>query len=221
LRFIRGVEIEIEFKPGEFHLLGLDFPPEAPGLALKLETLRDKRVERNHLIIEKFQADGYPVSYEELMEVAGNAQVGRPHIAELLTRKKIVKTKQVAFNKFLAKGRPYYFPKAAFSLEESVDFIHAAGALAFVAHPMSLFVSWTRITELFETWKAVGIDGIEAWHPTARLAECTRLERMAQERGFRVSAGSDYHGSLRPERKLGLTAGDRKIDDSFLKALER
>jgi predicted metal-dependent phosphoesterase TrpH len=221
IRFIRGVEIEVEFNPGEFHLLGLDFPALAPGLAEILGVIAKKRETRNRTIVERLSAAGHELRYEELLETAGSSMVGRPHIAELLVRKRIARTRQQAFDRFIGKGKPFWEPKAAITLEEGVDLIHKAGGLAFVAHPMSLFVSWKRLRELFPAWKEIGVDGIEAWHPTARKAECERLEDLAEVHGFRVSAGSDFHGAIRPDRKLGLTAGNREIDDRFLVALER
>ena len=85
-----------------------------------------------------------------------------------------------------------------------------------VAHPLSLFVSWGRLGSLMDEWKELGIDGIEAFHPTAKLGQCKRVEQMARERGFRVTAGSDFHGAIRPDRKLGRTAGNLVIGDEYL-----
>ncbi len=221
IRFIRGVELEVDFNPGEFHLLGLDFPREAPGLAEALVDVAKKRETRNRTIVERLGAAGHPLSYDELLESAGSSMVGRPHIAELLVRKRVVRTRQQAFDRFLGKGKPFWEPKAAITLEEGVALVHRAGGLAVVAHPMSLFVSWKRLRELFPQWKEVGVDGIEAWHPTARKAECERLEALALEHGFRVTAGSDFHGAIRPDRKLGITAGNKEIADRFLAALDR
>lgn len=221
LRFVRGIEIEIAFEPGEFHLLGLDLGRDCPELAAAARRLAASREERNRAVVELFRADGVDIGYDELRELAGTGMIGRPHIAELLVRKRVVKRKQEAFDKYLAKGRPYYLRKACVELSEAIRIVHAAGGLAFVAHPMSLFASWKRLRALFEEWKALGIDGIEAWHPTARLVDCERLDAMAKEFGFRISAGSDFHGDNRPDRRLGRTAGTRPIDDSYLSCLER
>ncbi len=221
LRLVRGVEIEVDFSPGEFHLLGLDLPESVPELEKALDGLALKREERNRAILDELAAAGYPVSYDELLAQAGSAMIGRPHIAALLASKRIIRTRQQAFDRFIGKGRPFYRPKAAIQLEEAVELIHASGGLAIVAHPMSLFVSWKHLKELFPAWKEIGLDGIEAWHPTARRSECVRLEAMARDLGFRVTAGSDFHGDLRPERRLGMYAPGMPIQDSYLHALER
>ena len=64
--------------------------------------------------------------------------------------------------------------------------------------------------------KERGIVGLEAYHPGARVGSCIRLEELARELGFIVTAGSDYHGeAVRADRKIGHTCGGRKIDDRF------
>jgi hypothetical protein len=67
----------------------------------------------------------------------------------------------------------------------------------------------------------MGLDGIEAWHPTARPGACKRLDDLGRSLGLCITAGSDFHGSARPERRLGHTSGDRKIEDRFLEGLSR
>jgi hypothetical protein len=231
-RLIRGVEIEIAFEPGEFHLLGLDLAPlfgadgapAGPGAAAllaALERLGEARDERNRHIIENLRDSGIAVTMEELGEAAGDSRPGRPHIASLLVAHKAAKNRQDAFSRFLAKGRPFYEAKECMPLEEAMALVMGAGGLAIVAHPLSLFVSWTRLAGIMDSWKELGIDGIEAWHPAAKVGQCRRLEKMGRDRGFRITAGSDFHGSIRPERKLGKTAGGIEIADSYLDELSR
>lgn len=229
-RLIRGVEIEIAFSPGEFHLLGLDLagPDRAAAhaegvarLAEALEGLGRARDDRNRKILGRINAAGIEATMEELGALAGGSRPGRPHIASLLVARHAAKNRQDAFSRFLAKGRLFYEPKETLELPEAIALVKAAGGLAVVAHPYSLFVSKTRLASLMDEWKELGVDGIEAYHPTAKLGQCRRLEKMARERNFRVTAGSDYHGSIRPERRLGRTAGGIVIEDSYLGELER
>jgi hypothetical protein len=213
---IRGVEIEIRFEPGEFHMLGLRLEDLGGELAEVLATLSASRDVRNRRILEKMGDAGFPASMEELRAVAGEGAAGRPHIAALLVERKAVHTRQEAFDKYLGKGRPFYAPKECLELGEAMRVVREAGGLAIVAHPLSLFVSWGRLGSLMDEWKELGIDGIEAFHPTAKLGQCKRVEKMARERGFRVTAGSDFHGAIRPDRKLGRTAGNLVIGDEYL-----
>ncbi len=221
LRFVPGIEIEIAFEPGEFHLLGLDLVDVGDALREAARSLALSREDRNRAVVDMLRADGVDIEYEALRQQAGTGMLGRPHIAQFLVEKRVVKNKQAAFDRYLAKGRPYYLRKACLELGDAVRIVHESGGLAFVAHPMSLFASWTRFRSLFVEWKELGVDGLEAWHPTARLVDCRRLDVLAREAGFRVSAGSDYHGAVRPDRRLGHTAGDRPIADEFLSCLSR
>jgi len=216
LRVIRGVEIEIAFDPGEFHLLGLRLEDLGGELAEVLARLAKAREARNKRILDKMGEAGFSASMDELRAVAGEGAAGRPHIAALLVERKAVRTKQEAFDKYLGKGRPFYSPKDCLELGEATRVVKESGGLAVIAHPMSLFVSWGRLGSLMDEWKELGIDGIEAYHPTAKLGQCRRLEKMARERGFRITAGSDFHGAVRPDRKLGRTAGDLVIGDEYL-----
>ncbi|MBN2875899.1 MAG: PHP domain-containing protein [Spirochaetales bacterium] len=221
IRFIPGIEIEIAFEPGEFHLLGLDLKDVGPPMVQLAARLATAREDRNLSMVELLRADGVDIDYGELRKIAGTGMIGRPHLAAALVARRVVRNKQAAFDRYLAKGRPYYVRKACVELEEALRVVHESGGLAFVAHPMSLFASWKRLAALFAEWKELGVDGIEAWHPTARLVECQRLNAMAGQFGFRVSAGSDYHGAPRPDRRLGHTVAGRPIGDEFLAVLER
>lgn len=221
LRFVPGVEIEIAFGPGEFHLLGLDLRQLREPLIQAASELAGSRENRNVQVFQLLKTAGIDLDYHELREQVGTGMIGRPHIAELLVKKRVVKSKQEAFDRYLAKGRPFFVQKACLELPRALELIKDSNGLAIVAHPLSLFVSWTRMRSLMAEWKELGMDGIEAWHPTARVVDCQRLETLGKEFGLRITGGSDYHGPSRPERRLGHTAGDRPIPDSFLAALER
>lgn len=221
IRFIRGVEIEIKWHPGEFHLLGLDLGDVTPELSRALDSLAATRLERNLAIVQGLRDDGYDISMDDVRAVTSSVMLGRPHIADALIMKKIVRTRQQAFLKFLAKGRQYYQPKACIELTDAIRMIKESGGLAIVAHPLSLFVSFGHLQDEFARWKELGIDGIEAWHPAAKKGQCERLELLGNRFSFRVTAGSDYHGDPRADRRLGHSAGKIKIDDRYLASLER
>jgi len=66
----------------------------------------------------------------------------------------------------------------------------------------------------------MGIDGIEAYHSKAKPQQARKLEELAQKNRLIVTAGSDFHGQARPERKLGrTTTKGKKIQDRFLEEL--
>jgi predicted metal-dependent phosphoesterase TrpH len=219
LRFIPGVELEIargKESTGEFHLLGLGIKnPEAEFLAA-LEELALARNIRNQEIIEKMNKAGISVSYNEVSSFGGGASIGRPHFAAFLVSRKFVKNREQAFLRYLGRGRPFFIPKAGLQFERAVDIIRKSGGIAVLAHPMSLYTSWGKLPELLKNLKERGLDGLEAWYPTAKVSSCKRLEELGRNLGLCVTAGSDFHGEARPDRKLGISAGKKKIDGSLL-----
>ncbi|MDR0403094.1 MAG: PHP domain-containing protein [Treponema sp.] len=153
---------------------------------------------------------------EKGLPAHGPVLVGRPHFGAFLIKKKIVKNQEQAFKRYLGKNRPFYVPKEGLVFSDAVEMIHESGGIAVLAHPMSLYVAWGRLPSLLGRLGELGLDGIEAWHPTAKPGVCGRLDKLARSFHLYVTAGSDFHGSARPERRLGYTAGNRIIEDVFL-----
>jgi len=219
IHFISGIEIGINWEPGDFHILGLGICSENKPLLKVISELAIIRENRNHKIIELMQKDEINVSYEEILAISGTPFIGRPHFARLLINKGIVKNQEQAFSRYLGKGRPFYVPKEGLELCCAIDTIKNSGGIAILAHPMSLYVSWGRLPELIKDFKNKGLDGIEAWHPTAKVRSCKRLETLGKSLELFITAGSDFHGETRPDRKLGITAGNKRIDESILSAI--
>ena len=224
LEFIPGIEIEIDFEPGEFHLLGYGIDEAAPSLVEAVERLGRARQERNLAIIERIMEAKLPLDFSRIEALFRTSYLGRPHLADLLVEAHCAHSRQDAFDRYLGKGKPFYIKKACLPLEEAISVIREAGGVAVIAHPYSLFVSKVMLGELFDQWKEMGIEGIEAYHPTAKYGQCAILERMARQREMFVTAGSDFHGKMRPECGLGRTSGNMPIDirfrDELVAALE-
>jgi predicted metal-dependent phosphoesterase TrpH len=214
LKFVAGVEIEIAFNPGEFHLLGLGIEPESGPLQRSMAELAIARAERNEKIAREIRLTGIEIDLDEISLQSGSSYIGRPHLADFLVKAKAAKDRQDAFNRFLKKGKPFYWPKECLDLDIAIEVIKKARGLPVVAHPYSLFVSKTRLASYMDEWKEMGIEGIEAYHPAAKPGQCKILEDMAVKRGFLITAGSDFHGKGRPDCGLGRTSGCVPIPDS-------
>ena len=214
ITFVPGTELNINFPTGEFHLLGLGFKKISPSLEELLTELVKNREIRNIQIIEKMRETGLDITLEEMYADFPDTVLGRPHFAAELVKKKLVKTRQQAFDRYLAKGRPWYVQRVGSNLDEAIIAIKESGGVPVIAHPMSLYLSWGKLPDTLQNFYERGVMGLEAFHPGARVTECLRLEELAQKIGFFVTAGSDFHGEkIRADRKLGHTCGGRKIED--------
>ena len=72
---------------------------------------------------------------DRVFEIAGEASVGRPHVAQALLEAGYIKSMPEAFEKWLAYGGPGDVPRDKLSPEDAIGLIHAVGGLAVVAHP--------------------------------------------------------------------------------------
>ncbi|GMO30701.1 MAG: PHP domain-containing protein [Termitinemataceae bacterium] len=205
----------------EFHLLGLDITAPSPDFLLMMNELKVMRHIRNVKIIEKMREMGMDANFDHLQSISdGTRCIGRPHFAKYLVELNVVKTIQRAFDKFLKQGMPLYSQKESVSLQRALKCIKESGAKAILAHPSSLYVSWNRLPSILEGLKAQGLDGIEAYHPLLTKNGAQRMEALGKSLQMRITAGSDFHGSVRNDRKLGHTSSGLKIDDRFLAALD-
>ena len=214
--FVPGIELEIQWPTGEFHLLGLGLSNPSKSLHGIIAFLGKARNSRNEEIVKKMQNLGFNFTIEEIKDTFNTISLGRPHIAEFLVMQGIVKTKQEAFDKYLARNKPMYAPRVGANLDEAVVAIKESGGVPVIAHPLSLYVSWGKIEPVLQELFDRGVEGLEAWHPGARVGEAKRLEEMAKKIGFFITAGSDFHGEkVRADRKIGRTSGGSKIEDRF------
>ena len=219
LVLVPGVELEIACDTGEFHLLGLGLDGDLAALEETLARVRRDRQDRNVRLAARLSDGGIPVTMEELVAISGGGIVSRAHFARLLVRKGVVKRTDDAFKRYLAKGKPFYEPRRTLDLAEAVRLIRRAGGIASAAHPLSLGLVGPALRQFLAHARDAGVAGIEAWHPSASVRDCRRLERLAVSLGMAVTAGSDFHGLNIPQRRLGHTAGGLPIDDRFLAVL--
>ncbi|WP_024466879.1 PHP domain-containing protein [Treponema pedis] len=218
--FIRGIEISINWQPGEFHLLGLDLRKPSRELDKLLKKLQSERENRNFLIAEKLRGEGFNITYEKVKEFAGGkGGVGRPHFAAYMEAHKMVKNMQKAFDRYLGKHCPCFVEKQNAVFEEAVSAIDSSGGIPVLAHPMSLYLSWAHLPKAIENLKERGLIGIEAWNASTRYNDCKRLEALADKLNMPITAGSDFHGTIRKDRKLGFTSGGIKIENRFYENL--
>lgn len=213
---VPGIELNITFPTGEFHLLGLGIKTPSPALINIVENVIKNRNDRNAQIIEKMNEDGVPLTQEELQADFPATVIGRPHFAAELVKHGVVKTRQQAFDQYLARGRKWYVPRVCTNLDEAIVALRESGAVPVIAHPMSLYLSWGRLPDFLKDCYEKGVMGIEAFHPGARVTECLRLEELGRKIGFIITAGSDFHGEkIRSDRRLGHTCGGKKIEDKY------
>ncbi len=212
IAFLPGVEISAEFQPGTLHILGYGMDAADERLRRSLSEIQRWRRERNPKIVERLRALGLEVTLEEVAARAGGDLVGRPHFAQTLLDKGYVKSRQEAFDLYLAKGRPAYVDKVRLSAEESIALVRDAGGVAVLAHPLQLKLGDGEALEAFvKSLADRGLQGVECYYRNHTEGEEARFLALAKKYGLLVTGGSDFHGANRPAIRLGTGEGRLRV----------
>jgi 3',5'-nucleoside bisphosphate phosphatase len=214
INIIPGVELSVEHVSGqEIHMLayGIDWLDEK--LNRKLVSLQNSRAVRAREIVVKLQNMGFDLDYDDVASVAEEASVGRPHIAQAMVDKGFIQKPDDAFREYIGWAGPAYVKKVILSPENAIDMISEAGGVAVHAHP-GIFGNDDLIPELV----GAGMAGIECFHPFHKETHYRHYFELCRKYDLLVTGGSDFHGTNRPEVKIGrVSVTERAVDNLLAK----
>ncbi len=220
MKFIPGIEISADFSPGTMHMLGYYVDADDSVLKQKLSWLREGRDRRNTLILQMLEKQGYPVEMRELEVYAKGESVGRPHIARAMVAKGYVGNEEEAFNRFLAKGGPAYANKERMNPTRAMELVIGAGGLPVLAHPQTLDLNSTELTDLLAELKEAGLAGVETYYFSHSEEEMFLYKHIADDLDLIVTGGTDYHGPGFKGIELGRGLGGMMVPDEVVDCLE-
>ena len=197
LQLALGSEISCLTNDGvSVHMLGLLFDPEHEEMQRVLEETRDGRLPRMRKMIEKMRAEGMDISIKDVEQaMPTGATMGRPHLADALVAKKIVKSRDEAFVDLLHNESRFYVSHAAPTPVEAIALIRRAGGVAVIAHPFASHRGQILKPEDFSELVAAGLNGIEVDHRDQNPDERAMLRTIAHELDLVITGSSDYHGT--------------------------
>ncbi len=222
IEVVAGVEINLFHDQMTVDLLGY-FPgglPSGEPLSTALAELRQARDVRNAQILERLRELGYPVSAEELADIAGSGAVGRPHIGEALRRHGHVESITEAFQRFLARGAPAWVDRLRLSLREAVRLVARADGIAVIAHPGIIRTDAEGLARLVGEARRCGVDGLECFYPEHDEKTVARCLVLAATNDLVPTGGSDFHGETKPDVRLGQANAGRPVPDAVLAGLK-
>jgi len=197
LKLVLGSEISCLTNDGvSVHMLGLLFDPEHEEMQRVLEETRDGRLPRMRKMIEKMRAEGIDISIQDVeLAMPAGATMGRPHLADALVAKKIVKSRDEAFLDLLHNESRFYVSHAAPTPVEAISLIRRAGGVAVIAHPFASHRGQILKSEDFSELVVAGLNGIEVDHRDQNPDERAMLRTIAQDLDLVITGSSDYHGT--------------------------
>ncbi len=197
LKLVLGSEISCLTSDGiSVHMLGLLFDPSHLEMQQVLEETRDGRLPRMRKMIEKMRAEGMDISIEDVHNAMPvGATMGRPHLADALVAKKIVKSRDEAFIDLLHNESRFYVSHAAPTPVEAIALIKRAGGVAVIAHPFASLRGEILNSDNFADLVQAGLDGIEVDHRDQNPDEREMLRSIAKDLNLAITGSSDYHGT--------------------------
>lgn len=217
VQVIGGVEFSsyLETLDCTMHILGLGIDHRQKHMRERILWMREKRKERNDRMLDIFRRMGISLTKEELQVYPGQEYIGKPNIARALVKRGYAASVAQVFRseRLLASPQLKIVRRDRVTAAEAIDLIHGAGGMAVLAHPYKVF--WEgrispagrqfddpahlayreKMTVILDKLVALGLDGMECFYSSHGREETEYLCRLAQQRGLRITAGSDYHGS--------------------------
>ena len=197
LSLVPGAEISCQTDDGiSVHMLGLLFDLNNADLISTMEKTRENRHSRMQRIIQRINEAGIDISMQDVLaELSDGATLGRPHLADALIKKGVVKSRDEAFSEMLHNKSKYYVAHYSPKPVDAIKLIKAAGGVAIIAHPMASHRGRTISYETFGDLIAAGLDGIEVDHRDHTPDEKSALIKLASENNLIMTGASDYHGN--------------------------
>lgn len=212
IRLLPGVEFSSIFRETSIHILGYGFSLKSLPLRTFCQRHLERRKNRNQAILERLKKEGMAVSEHELADAKPldashrHHTPGRPHIALAMVKKGYVKTIQEAFYKYLGEKGTCYVPGEPFSIEETIEIIHQSGGIAIIAHPHLI-----EKRSIKKQLLSMAFDGLEAYYAKFPPWEEKKWVQIAEEKGWLITGGSDFHGEHKPYITLGCAWVNEEI----------
>ena len=203
IKIIKGIELSSQWNNMGVHIVGLNIDIHSTAITAAVKHQTQLRIERVKTIAKKLLQRGFPDITQGAMILAGDGQVGRPHIAQHMVDEGLVSSLGQAFNKYLGAGKVGDISSVWPDLECVVEWINAAGGVAVLAHPSRYKMTRTKRRRLMADFSDAGGQAIEVCAGNQMPGVAEEKAAVCDEFGFHASVGSDFHNPDYKWVKLG------------------
>jgi 3',5'-nucleoside bisphosphate phosphatase len=209
MTFVPGMELSARHEWRSVHLLAYLIDPDDPPLRAMTDRIRASRLDRARLMADRIARD-YDVDWDDILaQTTDGATVGRPHIADALVARGLVRDRAEAFAGILSPAGDYYVALYAPDPVTATALITGAGGVPIIAHPAGRAGLLPR--RLLTAMLDAGLAGFELGHRENVEPGLGTLSRLARERDLIVTGSSDYHGLGKPNRPGENTTSDEML----------
>jgi predicted metal-dependent phosphoesterase TrpH len=193
----------------ELHILGYLVDHTDPSFAARLERFLGDREQRTLRMAENLRRAGFELDTTTIdARVAAGEPIGRPHLAEAVLshpanaarlREEGIDDVGSLIRGYLIEGKSAFALRQTPTVAEAVEAIHAAGGVAIWAHPFWDVENPDEVLATIDRFRAIGIDGVEAFYVTHTREQTELVARRCEELGLLSTGSADFHG---PENRL-------------------
>jgi predicted metal-dependent phosphoesterase TrpH len=205
---ISAIDVDGE-TPRELHILGYDIDHTAPALTARLAEFLADREQRTLRMAAALQELGFELEEAQLQErVAAGKPIGRPHLAEAVLTAPAnaarLGDEQIddigsLIRGYLIEGKPAFRLREIPTVAQAIAAIHEAGGVVVWAHPFWDIPDPDEVLATIDRFRALGIDGVEAFYVTHTQEQTTLLAQRCEELGLLSTGSADFHG---PDNRL-------------------
>lgn len=219
IEFVPGIEFSTEYLGKDVHILGLDIDWKSSDFQKQLTRFQNSREIRNEKIIKRLADTGIDISWEQMQENFGDNIWTRAHFGRYLLEHGYIKEISEAFTIYIGDDCPCFVPREKVTPVQAVELIRQSGGIPVLAHPVNYRLSEEQMRLLLQELKKAGLIALEAMYSSHTVSDESYVRQLARSFGLSISGGSDFHGSNKPEIKMGTGRGNLKISYDILKQL--
>jgi 3',5'-nucleoside bisphosphate phosphatase len=196
-------------QPRELHILGYGIDHADPVLTTRLAEFLADREQRTLRMAAALKELGFELGEAEIEgRIAAGKPIGRPHLAEAVLAAPAnaarLKDEQIddigsLIRGYLIDGKPAFRLRETPTVGQAIAAIHEAGGVAIWAHPFWDIPDPDEVIATIDRFKALGIDGVEAFYVTHTREQTELLGKRCEELGLLSTGSADFHG---PENRL-------------------
>lgn len=220
IEVIPGIELSTAYHGKDIHILGLYMDYENSYFKNQLKFFQDSRDERNKKMITLLKEKNIDISFEQMKNSFGTAIWTRAHFARFLLDNGYIRSMNEAFDRYIGDHGPCFVPREKVAPAQAIRLLRDTAGIPILAHPLLYKLSPDALTLMTKELIAAGLLGIEAVYSGNTGNDEDRMKELAAKFNLKISGGSDFHGSNKPQISLGTGKGNLSIPYSILTDLK-
>ncbi len=212
IKYIYGMEFSTDIS--NLHIIGYNLDINNPSLKKYINFQKAERENAIRAMCKKSVKYNVPIHFGELKKF-NTRSLGRPHLAELMIEKGYVNNFYEAFQKYLKTDKPVFVDYKKYPFIDILKIIYESNGIAVWAHPGMIKhnIFQSNLNSMIKN----GLNGLEIYYPRHSKKQVEYFKDIAKANNLLITGGSDFHGSTKPDIKLGCTGVSEEEYEDLIK----